>query len=557
MNYQIKLLTLLILCQFTILSRAAILSDPDIAEKALAATVYLVLQDENGDALAQGSGFFVRHDLIATNFHVIEGATQGTAKLVNKDFTFPIEGFVATDKTNDLALLKVTAYGIKPLRLGDSDTVRVGDPVYVTGNPRGFEGTFSKGNISAKRESGDIKKLQMTAPISPGSSGGPALNCEGEVIGIVVSAIRPRDYQNPRDFVQNLNFSIPSNVLKALLARLTRLKPLSHGSPFISAYNYYRRGNDKLALADFKGAIEDFTQSIRLKPDYAPAFLNRGYANSKLGQLAAAIADYGEAIRLEPRDSLAYFNRGVARRKLGQHAEAISDYDEAIRLDPTDAKAYVSRGYAKRKLGEYLTAISDYDEAIRLDPTDAKAYVSRGYAKRKLGEYLTAISDYDEAIRLDPTDVKAYVSRGYAKHKLGQNAAAIADYDDAIRLGAGDSLVYFNRGYAKAQLDQHTEAIGDYDEAIRIDPNYALAYHNRGYAKRKLGEYRSAIDDYNEAIRINPNYAKAYFNRGAAWVRLNQSQLARADYKTALKLAKRDGNQSLQSDIEGALRGIE
>ena len=523
MKYQIELLTLLIHFLFCTLSRAAILSEADIAERALAATVHLVLQDEKGGALAQGSGFFVRHDLIATNFHVIEGAAQGTAKLVNKDFTYPIEGFVATDKTNDLALLKVTAYEVKPLRLGDSDAVRVGDPVYVTGSPRGFEGTFSIGNISAKRKTREIQRLQMTAPISPGSSGGPAQNCKGEVIGIVVTAIRPRDNQNPQDFVQNLNFLIPSNVLKTLLVQLTRVKPLSRGSRFISAYSYYRRGNDKLALADFKGAIEDFTHCLRLKPDYAPAFLNRGYANSKLGHLPAAIADYGEAILLEPRDSLAYFNRGVARRKLGQH----------------------------------VAAISDYDEAIRLDPNDANVYVSRGYAKGKLGEYVAAISDYDEAIRLDPSDVKAYVSRGYAKHRLGQNAAAIADYDNAIRLGASDSLVYFNRGYAKAQLDQHTEAIGDYDEAIRISPNYAIAYHNRGYAKRKLGDYRSAIDDYNEAIRINPDYAKAYFNRGAAWVRLNRSQLARADFNIALKLAKREGNQSLQSDIEGALQGIE
>ena len=72
---------------------------------------------------------------------------------------------------NDLALLKVTAYGIKPLSLDDSDTVKIGETVYVAGNPKGLEGTFSDGIISSRRDTYTKERLQMTAPISPGSSG--------------------------------------------------------------------------------------------------------------------------------------------------------------------------------------------------------------------------------------------------------------------------------------------------------------------------------------------------------------------------------------------------
>ena len=118
------------------------LSAENIAEKALAATVYLEMQDKNGKTLGIGSGFFVQSNLIATNYHVIEGAAKGTAKLVGKYTTYNIEGVTATDKVNDLVLLKVTAYGIKPLSLGNSDTVRIGETVYVAGNPKGLEGPF-------------------------------------------------------------------------------------------------------------------------------------------------------------------------------------------------------------------------------------------------------------------------------------------------------------------------------------------------------------------------------------------------------------------------------
>ena len=148
----------------------------DIAEKALAATVYLEMKDKSGKILGIGSGFFVKPNLIATNHHVIEGAAKGTANLVGKYTTYDIEGVTTTDKVNDLALLKVTTYGTKPLSLGDSDSVRIGETVYVAGNPKGLEGTFSDGIISSRRDKYTKERLQMTAPISPGSSGGPVLN---------------------------------------------------------------------------------------------------------------------------------------------------------------------------------------------------------------------------------------------------------------------------------------------------------------------------------------------------------------------------------------------
>ena len=87
---------------------------PQIVEKALAATVSLGMQDRSGAVLSRGSGFFVRSNLIATNYHVIEGAAQGTAKLVDRYKKYTIEGYTAVDKTNDLALLEVTGYGGNP-----------------------------------------------------------------------------------------------------------------------------------------------------------------------------------------------------------------------------------------------------------------------------------------------------------------------------------------------------------------------------------------------------------------------------------------------------------
>ena len=444
---------------FCTISRVPAQTAPQIAEKALAATVYLEMQDSKGVPLGFGSGFFVGDNLIATNYHVIEGAARGTAKLVGQFSTYTIEGVTATDQMNDLALLKVTVSGIKPLPLGNSSDVKIGETVYVAGNPRGLEGTFSDGIISSRRDQYAKERLQMTAPISPGSSGGPVLNSKGEVIGISFMTLVGG---------QNLNFAIPSRYLTELLTESTPAKPLAEGNRSISAETYFTWGNTKYYLGDYKGAIADYDSAIRLKPDYAGAYYNRGLAKGMLGQHFAAIADYDSAIRLKPDDANAYNNRGIVKSNLGQHFAAIADFDSAIRLKPDDADVYYNRGTVKSNLGQHLAAIADYDSTIRLNPDHADAYNNRGIAKRALGQHFAAIADYDIAIRLKPDYATAYYNRGLAKSKLGQHSAAITDFDIAIRLNPDYATAYYNRGVAKALLNRISEAKQDVRTALRL-----------------------------------------------------------------------------------------
>ena len=448
--WQLPLFTLAVALLSYTLSNAPAQTAPQIAEKALAATVSLEMRDTNGVILGWGSGFFVRPNLIATNYHVIEGAAQGTAKLVGKDTTYALEGITATDKTNDLALLKIRTpiilvklAGIQPLLLGDSDGVRIGETVYVAGNPIGLEGTVSDGIISSRRDVNITERFQMTAPISPGSSGGPVLNRKGKVIGVSVASYHGLA-------AQNLNFAIPSNYLKTLLAQSGTVKTFSE--TFVQTesqkseqsqstyWDFIGRGFDKEMLGDYKGAIFEYTQAIRLEPDDEFAYHKRGIAKRKLRQYAAAISDYDTAIRLKPDYAYAYRNRGNAKAKLGQYAAAISDYDTAIRLKPDYALAYNNRGNAKGDLGQHRAAISDYDSAIRLKPDSALAYYNRGLAKRRLGQHRAAISDYDSAIRLKPDYADAYINRGLVKLELGRTSSAKRDFQTALKLAeqAGD-----------------------------------------------------------------------------------------------------------------------
>lgn len=190
----------------------------EIAQNSFPSVVMLVMEDKNGQMLSLGSGFIVKKGVVVTNLHVIKGATKGYAKLIRQKSKYDIAGIVGIDSERDLVILSVPNVKAPSLQLGDSSQVAVGDEIYAVGNPQGLEGTFSQGIVSSVRQIGSEQILQITAPISPGSSGGPILNSQGKVIGVAVATFKGG---------QNLNFAIPVSYLSALLADMKPAVPLS------------------------------------------------------------------------------------------------------------------------------------------------------------------------------------------------------------------------------------------------------------------------------------------------------------------------------------------
>ena len=169
--------------------------------------------------VAVGSGFFVRENVVATNAHVVKGALGGHARgVVGERAPFDVEGILAIDEERDLALVKVSGLKAPPLALGEAGQVAVGDEVFAVGSPHGLEGTFSPGIVSGVRNWKTGTLLQITAPISPGSSGGPILNRRGEVVGVAVGTLTEG---------QNLNFAVSVAHLRALLERPVRWTALT------------------------------------------------------------------------------------------------------------------------------------------------------------------------------------------------------------------------------------------------------------------------------------------------------------------------------------------
>ncbi|HEY6725672.1 MAG TPA: trypsin-like peptidase domain-containing protein [Polyangiaceae bacterium] len=186
----------------------------------LAPSVVTVAVGDHEHVRGGGTGFLIdRRGTIATNHHVIEGAKRVKVSFM-KGTTFDEPELLTEDAAVDLALLRVdlnkpshgAALDVKPLSLGDSDTVAVGERALSIGNPLGLDHTLTDGLISARRVYEGRHWIQTSVPISPGNSGGPLFNFKGEVIGVTTASLG-----SAFGLAQNLNLAVPVNILKRLL----------------------------------------------------------------------------------------------------------------------------------------------------------------------------------------------------------------------------------------------------------------------------------------------------------------------------------------------------
>lgn len=214
-----------------------------IAEQTFPSVVLVVIEDEYGQAISLGSGFFVGSNIIATNSHLLERGVSGYAKVVGDEKKYNLLGYIGIDLEKDLVLLQLDGAEVSILQLGDSSDPAIGQEIYAIGNPLGLEGTISEGIISGIRMVESATILQITAPISPGSSGGPVLNNEGEVIGIAFATFAGG---------QNLNFAIPVKYLRDLLKNLHPPRALSElkKKSSILLSDFFKGDNSDAIVAD-------------------------------------------------------------------------------------------------------------------------------------------------------------------------------------------------------------------------------------------------------------------------------------------------------------------
>jgi tetratricopeptide (TPR) repeat protein len=442
---------------------------PELVRRIKPSAVAIETFDAHGAKLSRGSGFFIDVDRVVTNRHVIEGAFRAEVHS-SAGSIYPVKGVLAVDAEGDIAVLKVEAPAnqVRPLPL-DRTSPQEGESVVVIGNPFGLEGSVTNGIVSAVRDIPTFGRIiQITAPISPGSSGSPVVNMQGQVIGVATLQITGG---------QSVNFAIPSERISQLqsasLMSLAELVVATGRNKRAKAVQFFRDGLSLLSKDDCEKALPYFEKAVESEGNYAEAWAQAGFCNEKLSRHAEAIEASKKAVTLRP-SSESYFNIGLANYYLKQYREAVEAYRQAIRLDPYNAAdAYYALGLVYRDWRRSEDEIQAYKQAIRLKPDYTSAYERLGARYLQTKKYSEAIEIFRQLSSLKPGDANAPNSIGEAYLELGRLSEALEAFRQAIRLKPDFGRAYYNLGKCYIAMGNRDAALEQYNILQNLDQDWA------------------------------------------------------------------------------------
>jgi tetratricopeptide (TPR) repeat protein len=443
---------------------------PELVRRIKPSAVAVETFDARGQKLSRGSGFFVETDRIVTNRHVLEGAHRAEVHS-STGTVFPVKGVLAVDAEGDIALLKIDppATPISPLPL-DKTSPQEGESIVVIGNPLGLEGSVTNGIVSAVRDIPTFGRIiQITAPISSGSSGSPVVNMQGQVIGIATLQITGG---------QSVNFAIPSERISQLqiasMMTLSDLVATAGRNKRAKAVQFFRDGLSFLSKDDCEKALPYFEKAVESDNNYAEAWAQSGFCNEKLGRHAQAIEASKKAVNLRP-SSESYFNIGLASFYLKQYKDAAEAYRQSIKLDPYNAAdAYYALGLVYRDWGKADEEIQAYKQAIKQRPDYTVAY-------ERLGSRYLRSKKFNEAVEI---------------------------FRQLAALKPGDAVAPNNMGEAFFELNRMNDAVESFRHSIRLKPDFGKAYYNLGRSLLAMGNRDGALEQYTILTNIDPDWAE-------------------------------------------------
>jgi tetratricopeptide (TPR) repeat protein len=430
---------------------------PDLVKRIKPSAVAIETFDSRGNSISRGSGFFVAADRIITNRHVIERSNRVEVHLMDGK-KFVVKGVLAVDGEGDLALLRVELPAGLAIPLPISQSVpQEGESIVVVGNPFGLEGSVSNGIVSAVREiSGYGRIIQITAPISPGSSGSPVVNMYGQVIGVATLQAAEG---------QSLNFAVPSERIRQLrvgeLQSISNLTAETQKSKRSTAERYYSQGVALLSRDDYAKALPYFEKASELDQNYAEAWYQAGFCYGIVGRHSDALKASKQAAKLAPDWPETFVNIGASSFALNQYKEAADAYKQAIKLSDDNAETQYALGLTYNKLNRPSDEMLAYKRAVALKPDHANALEKLGDVYLRQKRWSDAVLVFEQLKSFKP-DAKTYNSLGETYLELGK---------------PDDGLVAFNT-------------------AVGFDPDFDKARYNLGRAYIKLGNADMAQVQY-------------------------------------------------------------
>jgi len=490
-------------------------------EKAIFA---IYTYDDYGVATGIGTGFFISADGIGlSNYHVLEGASRGVVKTIDGK-TYEIGQIISSSEQADLVKFKVNTKGEATSFLSTKNTtLEKGEKIFVIGNPHGFESSVSEGIISSVRPSDDYGSvLQITAPISPGSSGSPVMTFDGKVIGVAT-------FQFTKG--QNLNFAVGINSTNFLKANNNTFNV---ARPDMLIINERCPTNSELIL-----------NSIEFK-DYE-TILNFSFTNVSMGYGASmaiwsSFKDKDDMFVIQDLNTLErYYARSstIGNSRENGTSVALGETKRFKVIFPSVPKNMKRVNIMEGLSSSWKFLDLDLSKYTNLEKQNTDNHV-KNYApvkleNKKFDEAKTLLS---ESVEANKADHDAYNIMGIISYIMDNNYDALLYFSKAIEVAPNNPIYYFNlyRVYFEQKKD-YDNALKDINAAIKILPSQGDHYQYRAYIYMAQKDWKKAVSDWDMAINLMGEIGYLYEYRGNCKTWINDFTGACRDWKEAYRLS--------------------
>ncbi|XP_005876666.2 PREDICTED: tetratricopeptide repeat protein 6, partial [Myotis brandtii] len=281
----------------------------------------------------------------------------------------------------------------------------------------------------------------------------------------------------------------------------------------------YNLGLCYMDEGNFQMAFESFTKAVKINPNFAEGFHQRGLCKVKLHK-DSSILDFNRAITLNPKHYEAYLNRVAFYGLKGRYSKAILNCNEAINIYPQSVRAYIYRGVLKYHNRTYKLAITDLTTAINMDKNSYVAFYNRALCYTKIGELQMALMDYGIVLLLNAGKTVAFntlVNRGLIYLGRGHHCFALEDFKQAALLSKTNLNLCQATALCYHRNKEFAEAVTFFTLALSINPYFVDAYIGRGNSYMEYSHdegIKQAQKDFLKALHYNPICTKARISLG-------------------------------------------
>lgn len=306
----------------------------------------------------------------------------------------------------------------------------------------------------------------------------------------------------------------------------------------VKAMVYFQRALAKMYLQDYPGAATDYSEAIKIDPQFQAAHFGRAEAYTKAGYPDKARECYDLAAKAMPDDPLVYNNRGTFQLQQGRTDAAIVDFTKALELEPTFAMAALNRGFAHAQRLDWFEAENDYLLTLQTDPNQILALKMLGTARAAQGKLQPAIEAHTQALKLNPQDAEIYSGRGFVRFIARDYAGASADFAKSRELNPGDTLSVPWRYWAQAKAGQEAAGRQELEAFVKSQP--ATPNWHVTLCRYILGQVDDAAlvkfaNDSTVATTKAQWQCEAHFFQGLQSEAANQPEDARQHFEACVK----------------------